>query len=144
MASDDSVRVEMGKRIRAIRMSKGISGQKLAKMSEISPAFLSQIERGLSQVSSEKLLRIAGSLGVGVQGLFEGKPSNTSVTSEVSFPKALAEAADQLGWSFRTMAGLYAGKQSLVAARRSSEKKDEWSVEAWINFYDRVKDYLES
>jgi transcriptional regulator with XRE-family HTH domain len=122
-------------------MSKGITGSELAKMAEISPAYLSEVERGLSEVSGEKLLRIAGSLGVSMQGLLEGTASQQS-QSEVAFPVALAEAADQLGWSYRTMASLHAAKQSLVA-RRSSIEREDWSVEDWIEFHDKVKDYLE-
>jgi transcriptional regulator with XRE-family HTH domain len=122
-------------------MSKGMSGQKLARMADVSPAYLSEIERGLSKISSEKLMGIAGSLGVSVQSLLDGRSISASAT-EVSFPKALAEAADQLGWSYRTMASLYAGKQSL-AARRSSGEKEEWVIEDWIRFYDKVKDYLD-
>ncbi len=119
-----------------------LTGQDLAKMAEISPAYLSEVERGLSGVSGEKLFRIAGSLGVSMQSLIEGTVSISHVEGEVIFPAALAAAADQLGWSYRTMASLYAAKQSLVS-RRSSKEKEEWGMEEWIKFHGRLKDYLE-
>jgi len=142
VSSDNSLRIELGKRIRAFRMSKGITGQELAKMAEISPAYLSEVERGLSEVSGEKLLRIAGSLGVSMQGLLDGTASNTASTNEVSFPTELARAAEELGWSYSVMARLYEGKQSLVAKRSSGVKKD-WSMQQWIDFYNAVKDYMQ-
>ena len=139
MSSGNSLRVELGKRIRTFRMSKGMTGQELAKLAEISPAYLSEVERGLSEASGEKLLRIAGSLGVSLQSLLEGKRAQAK--DEVVFPVALAEAADQFGWPFRTMASLYEARQSLVARRASGELK-EWSMKDWVEFHDKVKDYL--
>jgi transcriptional regulator with XRE-family HTH domain len=142
VSGGNALRVELGRRIRALRGSRGITGQKLAKMAAISPAHLSEIERGLSEVSSEKLLRIADSLGVGVQELMEGTVEDSESKKEVSFPKALADAAEQLGWSYRVMAKLYNARVSL-AARRSSGKQVDWSVQDWQSFYTTVKEYIE-
>jgi transcriptional regulator with XRE-family HTH domain len=120
-----------------------MTGQKLAKMANISPAHLSEIERGLSEVSGEKLLRIADSLGVGVQDLMDGTIAKAQPGDEVTFPRALTEAAEKLGWSYRVVARLYNGKLSLAAARRASGKQEEWTVDDWISFHTTVKDYIE-
>lgn len=142
MAAEKPLRVELGRRIRALRGSQGITGQKLARMAKISPAHLSEIERGLSEISSEKLMRIADSLGVGVQDLLDGTLTGPQSSEEVVFPKALTDAAEQLGWSYRVMARLYKGKLSL-ASRRASGKQEEWTIDDWIAFHTKVKDYLE-
>ena len=140
MSSDSSLRLEVGRRIRTMRVSKGFTGQRLADLAKISPAYLSEVERGLSEVSGEKLLRIATSLGVSVQSLLEGTPSGS--TNDIVIPSALAEAAEQLKLSYKDTVSLLQGKHSLLA-RRSGTGEHEWRMEDWISFYNKVKDYLE-
>lgn len=142
MTADTSLRIEVGRRIRSIRMSKGITGQRLAQMARISAPYLSEIERGLSEVSGEKLLRIATSLGVSVQTLLEGSPPEGQAASGVTIPSALAQAAEQLKLSYRDTVRLLQGRRSLVA-RRASGGQEDWQVEDWLKFYRKVKDYLE-
>jgi transcriptional regulator with XRE-family HTH domain len=121
-------------------MARGITGQKLALMAEISPAYLSEVERGQSEISSEKLLRIAQSLGVNVQSLLE-ETQEPQESSQVVIPAALQEAAEELELSFKNTVRLLQGRQSL-AARRSSGKDLEWKKSDWISFYTSVKEYL--
>jgi transcriptional regulator with XRE-family HTH domain len=123
-----------------MRASKGVTGQRLADSAKISPAYLSEVERGLSEVSGEKLLRIATSLGVSVQSLLEGTPPGS--TNDVVVPSALAEAAEQLKLTYKNTVRLLQGKHSLMA-RRSATGEQEWQVGDWIAFYNKVKDYLE-
>lgn len=141
VSSDHSLRIDVGLRIRNMRMSKGYTGQRLADMARISPAYLSEIERGLSEISGEKLLRIATSLGVSVQSLLEGTPSQNS-TSDVVIPSSLAGAAEQLKLSYKDTVRLLQGKHSLQA-RRSGTGEQEWQIKDWIAFYNKVKNYLE-
>ena len=54
---------DLGNRIRSIRQLRGLTLVKLARMSELSHPFLSQIERGLAQPSIASLGRIAHALG---------------------------------------------------------------------------------
>ena len=142
MTADNSLRVEVGHKIRSIRMSKGITGQRLAQMAKISAPYLSEIERGLSEASGEKLLRIANSLGVSVQTLLEGSPPEVRAANGVTIPITLAQAAEQLKLSYRDTVRLLGGRQSLVA-RRGSGGEVAWQVEDWLKFYRKVKDYLE-
>jgi len=60
---------EIGVRIRRLRTSRGLSIRDLARMSDLSPSFISQLERGLTRVSIPSLLRITGALGVSTGGL---------------------------------------------------------------------------
>ncbi len=61
--------VEIGGRIRHLRKSRGLSVRALARMADLSPSFVSQLERGLTNASIPALLRITGALGVSTGGL---------------------------------------------------------------------------
>ncbi|MBS0339445.1 MAG: helix-turn-helix transcriptional regulator [Proteobacteria bacterium] len=67
----------IGSQVRTLRMATGISGNVLAKRSDISPSVLSRIEHGLIGASVETLERIAGGLGVPVSRLFSDQASRT-------------------------------------------------------------------
>nr|WP_306238493.1 XRE family transcriptional regulator [Ornithinimicrobium sp. HY1745] len=62
----------MGSRIRAAREHDGISLRDLAARAELSPGFISQLERGITEPSLESLRRIAAALGRPLFELFEG------------------------------------------------------------------------
>jgi transcriptional regulator with XRE-family HTH domain len=114
--------------------------QQLASVAGMSPGYLSEVERGLSAISFEKLVPLAEELRVTTDFLKDGKhPPDES--DGVRIPAALSTAAEQLGLSYRSTVRLLQGRQSLVA-RRSANQDREWSVEEWINFYERVKEYL--
>ncbi|NQT61288.1 MAG: helix-turn-helix transcriptional regulator [Bacteroidetes bacterium] len=142
MPKDKILRLELGSRIRELRSSKSMTGQKLAKISRISPAYLSEVERGLSVISGEKLLRIAEALGVGLQELLSPELPAGSKNEMISIPDALSEVADELHLSFRHTRRILQGAQSLTA-RRSSGLQEKWTKEKWLKFYERVKFMLE-
>lgn len=141
MAPKIPLKVEVGQRIRASRTAKGWTGQKLAETAQISPAYLSEVERGLSEISSEKLMRIASALDVSVQSLLEGALAAAQPGAGVMIPTALAEAAEQLHLSYRDTVRLLEGRSSLMA-RRSSGAEKEWGAREWVEFHGKVKDYL--
>lgn len=142
MTEGNTLRSELGARIRKLRTVKGLTGQELAKLSKISATYLSEVERGLSGVSGEKLIRIADALCVDLQELISsGQPTATN-GEKISIPIALSEAAEELHLSFRNTIRLLQGAQSLTA-RRSSEPQAEWSRQEWISFYEKVKFIME-
>jgi AcrR family transcriptional regulator/transcriptional regulator with XRE-family HTH domain len=61
---------DIGRLIRSVRESKGLSLRALARQLSVSPATMSQLETGKTRVSALRLVRIAEVLGVGVQDLF--------------------------------------------------------------------------
>ena len=61
----------IGPRLRAVRLSKGMSLAKLADGAGLTKGFLSQVERDLVSPSVGSLLRVCETLGVGVGDLFE-------------------------------------------------------------------------
>ena len=134
-------RVEVGQRIRRFRQAQEITAQELAKRSAVSAGYLSEVERGLSAVSVDKLKQIAEGLGVGVDALLGEAPGDLADQGVVQIPAALSAAADQLNLSHRATLALLQGQRSLMA-RRSKSDESEWGVDEWVKFHEQVKDYL--
>jgi transcriptional regulator with XRE-family HTH domain len=134
-------RAEVGRRIKQLRQSQTLTVQDLAKRSSVSAGYLSEIERGLSAVSVDKLMQIAEGLGVGVDTLLGEAPEGVPGQNVVQIPAALSLAAEQLNLSHRATLALLQGQRSLMA-RRSRSDHGEWGVEEWLRFYEQVKDYL--
>ena len=61
---------ELGDRIRKLREGRGLSLRRLAQLADLSPSFVSQLERGLTSASIDSLVRITGVLGVSMGDLF--------------------------------------------------------------------------
>jgi len=59
----DALAVRMGERMRRLRHARGLTLVQLARLTELSHPFLSQLERGLTRPSMSSLERIARALG---------------------------------------------------------------------------------
>ncbi|HYE19727.1 MAG TPA: helix-turn-helix transcriptional regulator [Tepidisphaeraceae bacterium] len=141
MPTENLDRAEVGRRIKQLRLAQKLSVQELASRARISPGYLSEVERGLSAVSLEKVGQIAAGLRVAVEALIGPGKGAASASHSVEIPVALSMAADQLNLSFRATLLLLQGKLSLTA-RRSQDEAAEWGVDDWVKFYAQVKDYL--
>jgi transcriptional regulator with XRE-family HTH domain len=139
--SDNHDRVEVGRRIKRLRQSQELTAAELAKRAGVSAGYLSEVERGLSAVSIDKLRQISEGLGVTVDGLLGDSPTESSGEAVVEIPAALSAAAEQLNLSHRATLTLLQGQRSLTA-RRSRSEASEWSVQDWIRFHEQVKAYL--
>jgi transcriptional regulator with XRE-family HTH domain len=64
------VREALGARVRAYRKRLDMSGRELASAAEVTPGFISQMERGLVNPSVATLLRICAVLGVRIGDVF--------------------------------------------------------------------------
>lgn len=53
----------MGQRVRAARRAKGYTIEKLAERAELAPQYLSEVERGIKVLGSEKLRAVSLALG---------------------------------------------------------------------------------
>jgi transcriptional regulator with XRE-family HTH domain len=62
--------VALGPRVRRLRTQRGMSARDLAAAADLSPGFISQLERGLANPSVATLLRICGVLNVQIGDLF--------------------------------------------------------------------------
>jgi len=134
-------RVEVGRRIKRLRQAQDMTVQELARKSSVSPGYLSEVERGLSAVSIDKLTQIADGLGIGVDSLLGDVHQDPAGSPVVQIPTALSAAADQLNLSHRATLTLLKGQRSLTA-RRSQSDSGDWGVNEWVMFYEQVKDYL--
>jgi transcriptional regulator with XRE-family HTH domain len=133
-------REEIARRIRSLRRARGLSLQQLAQMAEMSPGYLSEVERGLSEVSGVKLARVAEQLAVTTDYLLSGR-SDPPSSAAIQIPRGLSEAAKVLDLTYGQTLRLLSGKESLVAWRSGSEQP-EWAKEEWIEFYRKVQPYL--
>lgn len=140
MATDTHARQEIGKRIKQLRISKGLTMKELAERAGMSAGYLSEVERGRSALSAEKLAALARCLGSTVDYLLTGVSTPNDAFSDTRIPAELAEAAELLELSYVQTAKLLAGKRSLVARRGA--QADEWSSDDWISFHDKVKQFL--
>ena len=142
MAKTSRSTIENGLRIRKLRNDRGITLKKLANLTSISIGHLSDIERGESTLSGEKIAVIAKSLACTTDYLLTGVQSGAEDPVKVVFPKALSDAALDLGISYAQTLQLLEGRQSLIARRSSTAEDEDWQINDWIAFYNRVKNYL--
>ena len=64
------VNVEIGQRIKQLRVMKGLTQEELADRAELSKGFISQVERDLTSPSIATLMDILQCLGVSVSEFF--------------------------------------------------------------------------
>jgi transcriptional regulator with XRE-family HTH domain len=128
-------RHEIARRIRELRRARGLTLKHVSDAAGISLGHLSEVERGQSSVSGEKLARLAEALGESADYLLAGRTTHSAI------PEPLALAAEELHLTFAQTRRLFDGKNSLVARRASSPEPD-WGKEKWISFYRKVKDIL--
>jgi transcriptional regulator with XRE-family HTH domain len=139
--ADKYDRGEVGRRIKQLRQAQTLTVQELAKRSRVSAGYVSELERGMSAMSVDKLMKIADGLKVGLESLLGENPSAAGGQTVVQIPAALSAAADQLNLSHRATLILLQGQRSLTA-RRSKSDEGEWGMVEWLKFYEQVKDYL--
>jgi transcriptional regulator with XRE-family HTH domain len=88
----------LGQRLRALRLDQQETISETAGRAGISPQYLSEIERGRKEPSSEMIAALAGALGTSLTGLTEQvagdlRRQQASVGSRASGPVMLALAA---------------------------------------------------
>lgn len=133
---------KIGIRIRRLRNNREMTLKKLADITSISIGHLSDIERGESKLSGEKIAVIAEALVCTTDYLLTGIQTKSEVSVKVEFPKALSDAALSLGISYAQTLQLLEGRQSLIARRSRTFEDDDWQMEDWVAFYKRVEKYL--
>ena len=75
MALDYTV---IGHRLKKARLAKKMTQEELAEQIEVSVAFLSRIERGLSHVNLKRLSQICGILGISEGDILNGTASTSN------------------------------------------------------------------
>jgi transcriptional regulator with XRE-family HTH domain len=133
----------LGDRIKEIRQSLGWTQDQLAKEAQISKSFLSEVENNKTNVSGDKLLKIAEALNASLDYLMKGVSApNDKVTKPVEIPPELSEFAEELGLSYKHTHTLLSTQQSLVA-RRSSKDETTMTKEKWRRLYESLRPFME-
>ena len=65
------ISIKFGKRMKRLRLDKGMSQGNLAKILSVHPTYISQIERGIWNISLKNVEKIARALGVSVNNLLK-------------------------------------------------------------------------
>ena len=73
--SGDPRDTEIGKRIRALRLERGLSQTELGNLLGVTFQQIQKYEKGANRVGASRLTQISGVLGVPLPTLFEGTPS---------------------------------------------------------------------
>ncbi len=129
----------VGDRIREIREAKKLTQEQLAEKAAISKGFLSDLENGKRNVSSEYLLRIANSLNASVDYLLRGTADAQITTREpVVIPPELSEAAEKLKLTYAQTIELLDAHRS-VLAKRSNRQSKPFTVDDWIALHKAIK-----
>lgn len=82
------INTEIGKRIAALRKSKRITQDKLSELLDVSPKHISAVERGLSSLSTEKMIQLCTILDCNMDYLIRGKNAENDMTY---FPDSMIE-----------------------------------------------------
>jgi transcriptional regulator with XRE-family HTH domain len=127
-----------GETIRKIREKRGLTQDQLAERAKISKSFLSEVENGHRNISSENLLRIANVLGASLDYLMGGETREQIRREPVIIPPELSQAAEELGLSYATTLEILAAHNSVIA-RRSDKATKQLDVADWKEFYDAIK-----
>ncbi|MCS4536341.1 helix-turn-helix domain-containing protein [Corynebacterium sp. HS2168-gen11] len=82
------LRQALGAALRAFRADRGITLRELAEASRVSPGYLSELERGRKEVSSELLASVCQALGIPVSDvLIEAAGTMAINHADVSFAR---------------------------------------------------------
>jgi transcriptional regulator with XRE-family HTH domain len=68
----DDVQVRFGRRVRELRLARGLSQEALALESGLDRSYVGQVERGERNVSLQNMVKLAQALGVHLTELLRG------------------------------------------------------------------------
>ena len=128
----------VGDRIREIREGRKLTQDQLAEKTSISKGFLSDVENGKRNVSSEYLLRIANALNASVDYLLRGTEVDHKSKQPVVISHELSQAAEKLNLSYAQTVELLEAHRSVVA-RRSNKDSKHFTVDDWVNLHKAIK-----
>jgi len=89
---NQALNIEIGKRLRERREYLHITREKLCEMVDVSPQFLSEVERGVKGLSVDKLLVMCDGLGLSADYVLRGKETLTDISPIVDMLATLDDA----------------------------------------------------
>ena len=99
---------EIGRRLREQREHLHVTREKLCEMVDVSPQFLSEVERGVKGLSVDKLLVMCDGLGLSADYVLRGKENMTDVSPIIAMLATLDDtyiplAEDMLSAFFKAI-----------------------------------------
>ena len=79
----------IGKRIQEFRKKKGMTQDELSEIIDISPHYLSALERGIYNIKLETLVKILNTLGISADEVFCDVVEKSSAVLQTDFPRGL-------------------------------------------------------
>jgi transcriptional regulator with XRE-family HTH domain len=137
LVAEVGARKKVGERIKAVREESGWTQEQLAERANISKSFLSDVERGERDFTSEYLLRIANALGASTDFLLRGEETPRK-REDIVIPPELAEASKQLRLRWDETLDLLQAHNSVIARRTTTAIKQP-SVQDWVNLHQALK-----
>jgi len=128
----------VGDRIREAREKKGLTQEKLAEKTELSKGFISDVENGKTDISSENLLRVGDALGANLDYLLRGEVTETRSREPVVIPPELSRFAEEEGLSYGATLELLVAHHSIVA-KRSNRSQRNFGVEEWRQLHRAIQ-----
>ena len=129
----------IGERIKEQRSNKGLSLDKLSKLSGVSKTYLSEIESGVkSNPSADVLLKIATALDVSLPYLLEGNKEDTQ--KNIPVPISLKEAAIEIDMKYSEVEQLQKHAGIALAHRGKKVEGNQISKDGWIKLYNTLKE----
>lgn len=139
---ENNVPGTLGRRIAKMRDQRDWTQKRLAEEAEISVTFLSEVENDKRSVSADVLLRLADALGASLDYLIKGEIEPPKQRQPLVIPPELAEAAEEMQWSFGIAQDLLKARQIVIARRsRAANTQDvvrPLSKQEWINLHESL------
>jgi transcriptional regulator with XRE-family HTH domain len=142
-ASDTPKPRTIGERIRHVRTERALTYDDLVRRTGLSKSFLWAVEHDQSDISGEKLLRLANALEASLDFLLRGeRPAPSKPSAPVEIPSALAQFATERGLSLEVTIRLVEAYDAL-RARRRARGSPRMTKEDWRSFYEAVRPFCE-
>lgn len=131
----------VGERIKEVREKKGLTQEKLAEKTGLSKGFISDVENGKTDISSDNLLKVADVLNANLDYLLRGETREVRPREPVVIPPELSQFAEEEGLGYAQTLVLLEAHESIVA-RRSNKLPKEFSIEDWKQLYRALQRYI--
>ena len=139
--TDQAEPTTAGGRIRFLRHQRKLTLDQLADRADISKSFLWEVEQG-SNISGDRLLRVANVLGASLDYLLRGEPAPANFKpAKVEIPSEVHELAQELGLTYSQTMALLQVDRSVIAHRR--DVRIARDKEYWRRLYESVKEFLQ-
>jgi transcriptional regulator with XRE-family HTH domain len=128
----------VGDRVREAREKRGLTQEKLAERTGLSKGFLSDVENGNSDISSENLLKVADALGANLDYLLRGEAPRSPSREPVVIPPELSRFAEEERLTYAQTLELIEAHNSIIA-RRSGSSQKSFGVDHWRQLHRAIQ-----